>query len=306
MSSPIRSSEREVAVDEVVGQRPQEVVGAVLQDRLDADRGVAPSRGSQRPSWTVSRKPVAEDDVDLGRARLVAVARGGTGRCGRARRRTSRSWRAGCPRGRPRRSADGARGRRRRSGPRRVGVARSIHRRRSGSFRSPAMSSTLDVFVVLSPWQLRIRTSPGSVAPIPPSVSLGAAVPSAGWPSDPCGEPSRVGRGALGARARGRAALRGGSERDRRFELVSVSAIWPGSASGCGGGGLGVCRRPPGRESTRPPPEGEAGRDRDERSRRRPRGTSPTMIDAASRDAHPSSASTTRPSRSGRSRSSAG
>ena len=66
--------EREVAVDQVVGDRPQQVVGPVLEDRLHAAGKVVP-----RPRVPVDvvdgqQEALAEHDVELGGDDHVAVA----------------------------------------------------------------------------------------------------------------------------------------------------------------------------------------------------------------------------------------
>ena len=131
----------------------------------------------------------------------------------------------------------------------------------SGARRCPRRSVD---FVVLPAWQLTIRTSPGSVAPIPATVSAGSFAPSAGWPSDPCGEPSR----AVGAARTDPVALvepgfPAPSERDRRLRarLRHLARLRLRLVAG---GPASVVARPVD-ESTRPPPEGEARRDRDDR-----------------------------------------
>ena len=116
--------------------------------RLAGDR---PRVGSQSPSWTVSRKPLPRTRSISLRDDRVAVGQVRTGRCGR-RRRSSRSWPAGCPPARPRRSADGApaprrrssslgRGRGRRGRPRRRGLGRRDQARAVAATASAPSSS---------------------------------------------------------------------------------------------------------------------------------------------------------------------
>ena len=65
--------EREVAVDDVVGKRPEQVIRAMTQDRATPDRRWFVARGSQSASWTLSRNPGAEDEIELGRDHAVAI-----------------------------------------------------------------------------------------------------------------------------------------------------------------------------------------------------------------------------------------
>ena len=223
--------DREVAVDDRVGEGVEEVVGALRRGACSTPtRSGARRRGPSRPSWTRQQEPLAEDEVDLGRPRPRRRSRARTARCGR-RRRTSRPSPAGCARRCPRRSAGGGRAPRRSTGP-----------------------------VVLG--------GVGQVDPEPRRRArrrLGDRGPSSSWPTGRRPVDVRSAPGSVGASTSPRRPARRASWRRQRAIVGSplVVAIRLRAASGC--------RRPPRSRRGRSPSirvraaEGEARRDRDDR-----------------------------------------
>ena len=90
--------EREVAVDDVVGERPQQVVRAVAEDRARRPtRRWCVGRGSQSGVVDGEQEAVGRGRCRARTATTSPRSAARTGRCGRCRR-SSRSWPAGCPR----------------------------------------------------------------------------------------------------------------------------------------------------------------------------------------------------------------
>ena len=274
--------EREVAVDEVVGDRPQQVIRAVLEDRRDAAGQVVRRRADPSPRCGRSAGTRGRARCRARRRRPRRRSSGGTGRCGR-RRRSSRSWPAGCPPARPRRSAGGGRGPRRPAAP---------GRRRCDEV-DPDRASGLRSSSGSSPARPRPRAlvRPALERDDPDRARLsGRSGRVLRWTRTPSGivgsssserEPGfgrirghrrRVLRRRLAARSRPLAADR----------AVQHTRPLPAPAAQSRAGGMATAVTPAATTN------------------------SPTMIDAASRDAHSSSAPTTNGSRNGRSRSASG